>query len=113
MKEYDSDAIDSGGNDSSDVDLALIAIHMKKVEGGGGSSKKIQLQEGTMWKKLARWRWVMQFLNGARKASDHKLVVATAFVDFLKAFNCVSHGFLLPSSPELKHKFVIEGNLLS
>ena len=81
--------------------------------GGGGSSKKLQLQEGTMWKKLARWGWVMQFLNGTRKASDYKLVVATAFVDFRKAFNCVSHSFLLPSSPELKHKFVIEGNLLS
>ena len=55
----------------------------------------------------------MQFLNGARKASDHKLVVATAFVDFRKTFNCVSHSFLLPSSPELKHKSVVEGNLLS
>ena len=112
MKEYDSDAIGSGGNDSSDVDLALIVIQMKRG-GGGGSSRKLQLQVGTMWKKLARWGWVMQFLNGARKASDHKLVVATAFVDFRKAFNCVSHSFLLPSSPELKHKFVIEGNLLS
>ena len=52
MKEYDSDAIDSGGNDSSDVDLALIVIQMKRGEGGGWSSKKLQLQEGTMWKKL-------------------------------------------------------------
>lgn len=40
MKEYDSDAIDSGGNDSSDVDLALIAIQMKRGEGGGGGHPK-------------------------------------------------------------------------
>ena len=38
MKEYDSDAIDSGGNDSSDVDLALIVIQMKS---GGDHVKKI------------------------------------------------------------------------
>ena len=36
MKEYDSDAIDSGGNDSSDVYPALIVIQMKRVGGGGG-----------------------------------------------------------------------------
>ena len=45
-----------------------------------------------------------------RQAIDDNLVVATAFVDFRKAFDCVSHGILLH---KLKHKFGIEGNLLS
>ena len=45
-----------------------------------------------------------------RQALDRNLVVATAFVDFSKAFDCVSHKILLP---KLKHRFGIEGHLLS
>ncbi|KAL9958199.1 hypothetical protein ACROYT_G035180 [Oculina patagonica] len=45
-----------------------------------------------------------------RQALDRNLVVATAFVDFRKAFDCVSHKILLS---KLKHRFGIEGNLLS
>ena len=45
-----------------------------------------------------------------RQALDRNLVVATAFVDFRKAFDCVSHKILLS---KLKHRFGIEGHLLS
>ena len=45
-----------------------------------------------------------------RHAVDNNLVVATAFIDFRKAFDCVSHRTLLH---KLKIKFGIEGNLLS
>ena len=45
-----------------------------------------------------------------RQAIDNNLVVATAFIDFRKAFDCVSHRTLLL---KLKIKFGIEGNLLS
>jgi hypothetical protein len=45
-----------------------------------------------------------------RKAIDQKLVVAAAFIDFRKAFDCVSHETLLY---KLKHKFGINGNALS
>ena len=45
-----------------------------------------------------------------RQAVDNNLVVATAFIDFQKAFDCVSHRTLLH---KLKTKFGIEGNLLS
>ena len=55
MKEYDSDAIDSGGNDSSDVDLALIAIQMKRGE-GGGAIQKITASRGDDVKKIGTLR---------------------------------------------------------
>ena len=45
-----------------------------------------------------------------RHTIDANLVVATTFVDFRKAFDCVPHRALLH---KLKHKFKIEGNLLS
>ena len=45
-----------------------------------------------------------------RQSIDANLVVATTFVDFRKAFDCVPHLALLH---KLKHKFRIEGNLLS
>jgi len=45
-----------------------------------------------------------------RQAVDNNLVVATAFIDFRKAFDCVSHRTLLH---KLKIKFGIEGNPLS
>ena len=51
MKEYDSDAIDSGGNDSSDVDLALIAIQMKR-----GAIQKITASRGDNVKKIGTLR---------------------------------------------------------
>ena len=51
MKEYDSDAIDSGGNDSSDVDLALIVIQMKRGGGGGVVIQKITASRGDHVKK--------------------------------------------------------------
>ena len=54
MKEYDSDAIDSGGNDSSDVDLALIVIQMKR--GGGGGLQKITASRGDHVKKIGTLR---------------------------------------------------------
>ena len=54
MKEYDSDAIDSGGNDSSDVDLALIVIQMKS--GGGGVIQKITASRGDHVKKIGTLR---------------------------------------------------------
>ena len=45
-----------------------------------------------------------------RQSIDANLVVGTTFVDFPKAFDLVSHRALLH---KLKHKFKIEGNLLS
>jgi len=45
-----------------------------------------------------------------RQAVDNNLVVATAFIGFRKAFDCLSHRTLLH---KLKIKFGIEGNLLS
>jgi hypothetical protein len=45
-----------------------------------------------------------------RKAIDQKLVVAAAFIDFRKAFDCVSHETLLY---KLKHKFGINDNALT
>ena len=45
-----------------------------------------------------------------RQAVDNNLVVATAFIDFRKAFDRVSHRTLLL---KLRIKFGIEGNLLS
>ena len=61
MKEYDSDAIDSGGNDSSDVDLALIVIQMKSGGGGGGGGgggviQKITASRGDHVKKIGTLR---------------------------------------------------------
>ena len=52
MKEYDSDAIDSGENDSSDVDLALIVIQMKS----GGVIQKITASRGDHVKKIGTLR---------------------------------------------------------
>ena len=54
MKEYDNDAIDSGGNDSSDVDLALIVIQMNR--GGGGVIQKITASRGDYVKKIGTLR---------------------------------------------------------
>ena len=45
-----------------------------------------------------------------KQAIDNNLVVVRAFLDFRKAFDCVSRSILLH---KLKHKFGIEGNLLS
>ena len=45
-----------------------------------------------------------------RQAVDNNFVVATAFIDFRKAFDCVSHRTPLH---KLKNKYGIEGNLLS
>ena len=45
-----------------------------------------------------------------RQAVDNNFVVVTAFIDFRKAFDCVSHRTLLH---KLKIKYGIEGNLLS
>ena len=45
-----------------------------------------------------------------RQAVDNNFVVAIAFIDFRKAFDCVSQRTLLH---KLKMKYGIEGNLLS
>ena len=45
-----------------------------------------------------------------RRAVDNKLVVGTVFIDFQKAFDCVSHPILLH---KLQHNFGITGNLLA
>ena len=45
-----------------------------------------------------------------RRAIDNKLVVGALFIDFQKAFDCVSHPILLH---KLQHNFGITGNLLA
>ena len=45
-----------------------------------------------------------------RRAIDNKLVVGAVFIDFQKAFDCVSHPNLLH---KLEHNFGITGNLLA
>jgi len=45
-----------------------------------------------------------------RRAIDENKVVAVAFVDFKKAFDCVSHAILLQ---KLKLQFGVQGSLLS
>ena len=45
-----------------------------------------------------------------RKAVDQNKVVAVAFIDFRKAFDCVSHTTLLH---KLRHQFGIQGPLFS
>ena len=45
-----------------------------------------------------------------RKAVDQNKVVAVAFIDFRKAFDCVSHTTLLY---KLRHQFGIQGPLFS
>ena len=45
-----------------------------------------------------------------RRAIDNKLVVGAVFIDFQKAFDCVSHPNLLQ---KLEHNFGITGNLLA
>ena len=79
------------------------------------------LKHVTEWDLLTEKQWAYRKSHSTElllvhlkeswgQAVDNNLLVATDFVDFRQAFDCVSHSTLLH---KLKIKFGIEGNLLS